>query len=161
MDRDRIAAILEKTGLDARRLTLEITESLVMEDSAEAIAWLNSVKSLGVRFSIDDFGTGYSSLSYLKRLPVSTLKIDRSFVSDLGGLSGNASLIESIIALASSFGLGVVAEGVEERQQVDFLEQRGCHLLQGYHFSRPLPSEEFMVLLKDWREGIPKDLLKV
>ncbi len=161
LDRDRIGALLQKSGMDPRQLTFEITESLVMEDSAEAMAWLDSVRSLGIRFSIDDFGTGYSSLSYLKRLPVNTLKIDQSFLTDLSDGSGNASLVESIIALAASFGLGVVAEGVEERRQVDFLHRRGCYLLQGYYFSRPLPPDEFLALLKDWRGGIPEALTRM
>ena len=137
-----IAGIFEETGMPPARLTFEITETLIMEDSDDAVAWLNSIKDMGVGLSVDDFGTGYSSLSYLKRFPVDVVKIDRSFVRDVTEDPDDAALIEAILAMTHSLNLKVVAEGVETREQLEFLERLGCDMVQGYYFSKPVPFEE-------------------
>ncbi|MDP2821943.1 MAG: EAL domain-containing protein [Sulfuritalea sp.] len=138
-----VCAVLEQTGADPTRLKLELTESLVLDNVADTIDKMNVLKSLGVGFSMDDFGTGYSSLSYLKRLPLDQLKIDRSFIRDIVTDPGDAAIVRTIIVMAKSLGLGVVAEGVETGEQRDFLDRNGCSLFQGYLFSRPLPLDEF------------------
>ncbi len=143
----RIAKVLTQTGFPAHHLSLEITESLVMEEAETAIEKMNRLKELGVRYLLDDFGTGYSSLSYLKRLPVDILKIDRSFVGDVSK-SREAALLEAIVVMAHSLGMGVVGEGVETAAQAAFLKRIGCEYGQGYYFSFPLVPEEFAKLLK-------------
>ena len=138
----KLARILGETGLPATALTLEITENLLLEESSEAIDWLNSFKDCGIKLSIDDFGTGYSSLGYLKRFPVDTLKIDRSFVMGLPDDTGDASLVTAIAAMADSLGIDIVAEGVETEAQWRFLRDIGCDHMQGYYFSKPVSPEE-------------------
>ena len=139
----QVKSILAATGVDPYRLTLELTEGLIIEDSHQAIATMAELQALGIHFSIDDFGTGYSSLSYLKRLPLNELKIDRSFVQDAPNDFNNAALVEAIISVARNFNLAIVAEGVETPAQAEFLRVRGCHLYQGYLFARPMPMAEF------------------
>ncbi len=146
--------ILQESGLPAEAVTLEITESLLMQDTEETVGWLGEIKKLGISLSVDDFGTGYSSLSYLKRFPVDVLKIDRSFVSDLPGDPESVSLVNTIIAMAKSLNLGLVAEGVEKQEQVDFLLTAGCDLLQGFHFGRPMPAKA----LTHWLDGEIKEM---
>lgn len=124
-------------------LHLEITESSVMDDPSTAIELLRELQGIGLRLSMDDFGTGFSSLSYLQRLPLHELKIDRSFITAIPPDGGRAPLVDAIIAMAHSLGLIVVAEGVETAQQLDYLRRQGCDQCQGYHFSKPLPAEEF------------------
>ncbi|GBC60278.1 hypothetical protein DENIS_1229 [Desulfonema ishimotonii] len=148
---DSIVAVLEKTGLDPEFLELEITESMLMEDVEDAIRILRELKGLGLSLAIDDFGTGYSSLSYLKRFPVDCIKIDQSFIAELLKNSEDAAITSAIIALAGSLNLNVTAEGVETLEHVDFLRRRGCHEIQGYYFSRPLPPEDFTRLLREGR----------
>ncbi|MEJ1296149.1 MAG: EAL domain-containing protein [Candidatus Sedimenticola sp. (ex Thyasira tokunagai)] len=139
---DEIKQILDKAGLDPSELNLEITESLMMEGTDSTLEWLEEVRALGVELSIDDFGTGYSSLSYLKRFPMNTLKIDREFVRELPNNYEDASLVQAIIAMAKSLNLKVVAEGVETEEQLKFTREKGCELVQGFLFSKPLPADE-------------------
>jgi len=140
--------ILKETGLPAHQLELEITESLLMEDTERAVQILNDLKDLGVRLALDDFGTGYSSLSYLKRFPLDKIKIDQSFVRDMIRDSGDAAIIQAIIAIAGKLGMGVIAEGVESKAQLDYLAFHQCSEFQGYLFSPPVPAAEVPALLK-------------
>jgi diguanylate cyclase (GGDEF)-like protein len=134
---------LADTGLDARFLELEITEGILIEHGERAVAILKRLRELGVRLSIDDFGTGYSSLSYLKRFPIDKLKIDRSFVRDITSDANAAEIASTIIAMARSLQLSVLAEGVETPAQLAFLDQHGCEYYQGYFFCRPVAAAQF------------------
>ena len=129
-------------------LELEITEGYTMKHPDAAIKMLNEIKDLGINLSIDDFGTGYSSLSYLKKLPIHKLKIDQSFVSEIPGNSNDAAIVESIISLAKTMNFKVIAEGVETREQQDFLIEKGCDNIQGYYYSKPLPADEMEAFIK-------------
>ncbi len=139
---------LLETGLDPDFLELEITESVVTENPEEAARLLLELRQMGVHIAIDDFGTGYSSLAYLKRFPIDALKIDRSFIQDLPDDPEDAAIVESIIAMARSLGINVVAEGVESAAQRTFLKERGCREVQGFYFSKPLPAPALTELLK-------------
>jgi EAL domain-containing protein (putative c-di-GMP-specific phosphodiesterase class I) len=144
-----VAESLEESGLDPRYLELEVTESTLMEDSVHVAEVLNSIKEIGVEFiDIDDFGTGYSSLSYLKNLPISTVKIDQSFVRDLPDDKEDASISKAIIAMAHSLDLRVIAEGVENQKQLDFLRDLDCDEIQGYLISKPLAAEDVVKLMQ-------------
>ena len=143
LNAQQLDALLKETGLAPSLLTLEMTESLLMEDSNDCQQWLTSLKSLGCHLAIDDFGTGYSSLSYLKRFPIDLLKIDRAFIQDLTENSEDRLLVEAIISMAGSLKLGLVAEGVEHPEQRQILAQLGCHKLQGYLFAPPMPAHAF------------------
>ena len=123
-----------------------------MGNHPEAKNVIERLKSLGVRFALDDFGTGYSSLSYLNRFPVDTLKIDKSFISEVPFNASNVALVEAIIAMGHGLHLRVIAEGVETREQLDFLRARGCDLAQGYFFSAPVPADAFAALARNWRQ---------
>jgi diguanylate cyclase (GGDEF)-like protein len=140
---EQLLATLENSGADPRRLELELTESLLVENVDEIIEKMLALQARGMGFSLDDFGTGYSSLSYLKRMPLDQVKIDRSFVRDVLTDPNAAAIAKTILALADSLGLNVIAEGVETAEQRDFLASAGCHVFQGYYFSRPLPLQEF------------------
>lgn len=146
-----IVSALERSGVPASRMRLEITESVVMDNAEEAAEILGRLKSLGLGISIDDFGTGYSSLACLRRYPIDQFKIDRSFIQDLGQHSENKAIVMAIIRLAHSLGLGTVAEGVETRQQRDYLSRAGCDLVQGFLYSRPLPAEDFAHWMANYR----------
>ncbi len=138
-----VAGALEESGLEASDLELEITESTIMQDDQVTLDTLRELHRMGVGLALDDFGTGYSSLSYLRRFPINRVKIDRSFVREVTTCSDDAALTTAIVAMARSLRLGVVAEGVETREQADFLRLLGCHELQGYLFSPALPPEDF------------------
>ncbi|MDR5752965.1 MULTISPECIES: EAL domain-containing protein [unclassified Caballeronia] len=140
---DKVLAAIERTGARAHRLKLELTESVLVDNVQDIIQKMYALKAKGVVFSLDDFGIGYSSLSYLKRLPLDQLKIDQSFVRDVLVDPNDATIAKTIVALAQSLGLGVIAEGVETEAQRDFLASAGCHAYQGYFFCRPLPIEGF------------------
>jgi len=144
----RVAEILQRTGVDPGRLELEITESVLMEDSDAPHETLAGLRTLGVRLVLDDFGTGYSSLSYLQRLPLDVLKIDRSFVRPLGESAEDARIAGAIVELARGLGLTVVAEGVETETQLECLRELNCPLAQGFYFARPAPAEEIAGVLR-------------
>jgi EAL domain-containing protein (putative c-di-GMP-specific phosphodiesterase class I) len=146
-----IAGMLAEVGLPPRLLELELTESMVMSDVEHAITILRNLKALGVHIAIDDFGTGYSSLAYLRRFPIDVLKIDQSFVKDLTVDADDAAIVRSIISLAHSLRLKVIAEGVETTEQLAFLRAHGCDQMQGYLFSRPLDAAAFTRLLDEMR----------
>jgi EAL domain-containing protein (putative c-di-GMP-specific phosphodiesterase class I) len=143
-DPDFVAQVwqaLTETGAPPQQLKIELTESLLLHDVEDSIAKMQSLRQRGVGFSLDDFGTGYSSLSYLKRLPLDQLKIDQSFVRDVLTDPNDAAIACTIVALAQSLGLDVVAEGVETQGQREFLLRNGCQQFQGYLFGRPGPAE--------------------
>lgn len=134
---------LFEAGAKPSLLQLELTESILMRDVEKTIATLEYLKSTGITLAMDDFGTGYSSLSYLKRFPIDVLKIDRSFVMDLGEGDHGATICAAIIAMSRQLGLTVIAEGVETQQQVEFLRSQDCDEIQGFLISRPIPAAEF------------------
>jgi diguanylate cyclase (GGDEF)-like protein/PAS domain S-box-containing protein len=146
-----IAAALQRSGLEPSQLEIEITESLMMADVEQVAAVLDELKLLGVHLSVDDFGTGYSSLYYLKRFPIDKLKIDRSFVRDIGSDADSEAIVGAIVSLAHSLGMRVVAEGVEQHQQLAYLAGCGCDAMQGYLFSAPLEAEAMERMLR----GLP------
>ena len=141
---ETVRETLERHGLEASRLTLEITETTAMKNVETSLQILNALTALGVRISIDDFGTGYSSLLYLKRMPATELKIDRAFVRDLEDNAEDAAIVSSIVALGRSLQFNIVAEGVETAGQRDYLSSLGCDQLQGYHLGRPMAPDEFL-----------------
>jgi EAL domain-containing protein (putative c-di-GMP-specific phosphodiesterase class I) len=143
---DRVRAVLDETGLPAQYLELEVTESEIMEFGAASDARLAALGDLGVRLAIDDFGAGHSSLANLKRLPVQTLKIDRSFLKDVPGDRVSTGVVLMITTLASHLHLQTVAEGVENEAQRRLLQESGCDLAQGYLFGRPVAPEEIAVM---------------
>jgi diguanylate cyclase (GGDEF)-like protein/PAS domain S-box-containing protein len=146
---DALKQQLDETGVDTSLIELEITESQIMKDPSACIAKLQEINELGIKLSIDDFGTGYSSLSYLKQLPIYCLKIDKSFVDDINYDADDREIITTIISMANNLQLQIVAEGVETREQVFFLSNSGCRVIQGYFYYRPMPSDEMeAVLLK-------------
>jgi len=145
---DFICDALRETKLDPAMLDLEMTESIAMEDSERTIRVLNQLKALGVSLSIDDFGTGYSSLNYLKQFKIDKLKIDQSFVRDMGRFPEDAAIITAIIGMAKGLGFKAIAEGVETKQQLEFLQVQQCDQIQGYLFSKPLPAKDFEQLLR-------------
>ena len=138
-----VMQILAETGLEPQYLELELTESALMGDASDTVCKLLRLKELGISISVDDFGTGYSSLSYLKHLPIDTLKIDRSFVRDIVDDPDDAAIVDAIVAMAHALKLNVIAEGVETREQLEFLQQRECQQVQGYYFARPLDPLQF------------------
>jgi EAL domain-containing protein (putative c-di-GMP-specific phosphodiesterase class I) len=144
---ERIVAILDETGLAATSLDLEITEGLLLQHSGETVDTLNRLSALGIQLTLDDFGTGYSSLAYLQRLPVHSLKIDQSFVRDIGRDRNATALVTAIIAMANSLQMDVLAEGVETSQQMDFLRSHGCPFAQGFYYSEAVPADVFIRLL--------------
>ena len=142
--KDSIVSALQTSGLKPENLILEITESMLMGDVEKNAKILNEIKELGVSFSLDDFGTGYSSLSYLKKLPIDELKIDRSFLIDVPEAGDDSAIVKAIIAMAHSLGQIVVAEGVERKEQLEFLQLLDCDIIQGYYYSKPLSNADFI-----------------
>jgi EAL domain-containing protein (putative c-di-GMP-specific phosphodiesterase class I) len=145
---ERILEILQKYEVPSSQLELEITETTMMTNLTKTIDTLNQLVRAGVSISIDDFGTGYSSLYYLKRFPIKTLKIDRSFIKDIISDPNTTQLVETIILMAHNLGIDVVAEGVESKKQLDWLTACGCELIQGFYYSKPLPVEAFLTYLQ-------------
>ncbi|HWW53053.1 MAG TPA: EAL domain-containing protein, partial [Acidimicrobiales bacterium] len=150
---DVVARALRETGLPPRALELELTETVALENPAATSATLHDIKRMGVSCSIDDFGTGYSGLSYLTRLPIDKLKIDKSFIDQIANGEDDARIVAAVIALAHELHMTVIAEGVETREQADFLKANGCDDMQGYLISRPLSTEEFAAMLNRMRNG--------
>jgi EAL domain-containing protein (putative c-di-GMP-specific phosphodiesterase class I) len=147
---ERIAQILRESGLEPRHLELEITENALIEDVQQTLGVLHRVRELGVGVAIDDFGTGYSSLAVLGQFPASALKIDQAFVRDISTDAAHAAITRAVLAVAAELKLSVMAEGVETRQERDFLVGLGCKRMQGYLFGRPVPKQEFEEV---WRDG--------
>jgi diguanylate cyclase (GGDEF)-like protein/PAS domain S-box-containing protein len=145
---EQVSQVLSRNAINPDRLKLELTESLVLDDIDDSVHKMHALRKIGVRFSIDDFGTGYSSLSYLTQLPLDQLKIDQSFIHNIGIKTTDAVIVQTIIGMANNVGLEVIAEGVETEVQRIFLEQHDCQIYQGYLFSKPLPIEQFESLQK-------------
>ncbi|TXM94905.1 EAL domain-containing protein [Methylobacterium sp. WL30] len=142
-----VLAALAASGLSPNRLKLEVTESVLMQDADAALACLHRLRGLGVLIALDDFGTGYSSLSYLRRFPFDRLKIDRAFIRDIADPDA-AAIVRAVVSLGERLGMGIVAEGVETAEQLDLVRQEGCHEVQGFLFSRPLPADEALAYLQ-------------
>ncbi|WKY60091.1 EAL domain-containing protein [Vibrio sp. SNU_ST1] len=140
---------LEKTGLSPSLLELEVTESAMLGDVSKVVAVLNDLKKLNIEIALDDFGTGYSSLSYLKLLPIDRLKIDREFVKDLLNNTDDQAILSMICKLATELSLNVLAEGIEEKEQLEFLDRAGCHEVQGFYFAKPMPLDDFVLFAKN------------
>jgi len=145
----RVAEVLQSTGLDGSSLKLELTESMIVEDAKSTSDMLSELRALGVQVQIDDFGTGYSSLGYLQKLPIDTLKIDRTFVSRLGIDGSGLEIVRTILALAHDLGMKVVAEGIETEDQLSKLKSMQCEYGQGYLFNKPIDSQAAGILLEE------------
>ncbi|MEA3159534.1 MAG: hypothetical protein QOD95_1082, partial [Gammaproteobacteria bacterium] len=143
-----LASILKSTGMNPQLLELELTESLLIRDVENTLRILTGLKSLGIRIAVDDFGTGYSSLATLQRFPLDTVKIDRSFIGDLVGPAEDSGLADAIISMGKSLSLTVIVQGVETKEQADFLRTHACDELQGFYFNRPLPANQFAQLMR-------------
>jgi EAL domain-containing protein (putative c-di-GMP-specific phosphodiesterase class I) len=156
-DRDIVKLVydvIEETGINPNRLELEITETIALDDIEYTISTIKELKKIGVSFSLDDFGTGYSSMNYLKRLPVSNLKIDRSFLSTVMEDQCDQKIIQAIISLARNLDLHVVAEGVESFDQEEFLKEANCNKAQGFLYSKPVPKDMAILFLKNQDDKI-------
>jgi diguanylate cyclase (GGDEF)-like protein/PAS domain S-box-containing protein len=149
----QVRAAIRRHAINPMRLKLELTESLLLEDIEDTVEIMNALNDIGVQLSLDDFGTGYSSLQYLKRLPLDQIKIDQLFVRDLAVDSGDRAIVRTIIAMAKSLNLGVIAEGIETEEQLQLLLNKGCTHYQGYLFGKPVPIGEFDVLVKQMQKG--------
>ena len=143
----QISETLDRTFINPQRLKLELTESIVLDNVADTIAKMQAIRQFGVSFSMDDFGTDYSSLAYLTRLPLKQLKIDQSFVRNIGINASDATIVQTIIGMADNLGMEVIAEGVETQEQRDFLERVGCMVYQGYLYGKPVSVDEFILSL--------------
>jgi predicted signal transduction protein with EAL and GGDEF domain len=142
-----VASVLKETGLDAKRLELEITESILIEDRDRVMQMLEVIRGLGVRIALDDFGTGYSSLSYLSSFPFDKIKIDRSFIRDVSDRPDSAAIVRAILTLAETLDMSTTAEGVERVEELDWLREHGCNQVQGFLFSRAVSARDLRVLL--------------
>jgi EAL domain-containing protein (putative c-di-GMP-specific phosphodiesterase class I) len=153
---DRVAAILAETGLDPRALELEVTESMVMRDPQRAAVILERFREMGVAVAIDDFGTGYSSLSYLKRFPIDYIKIDQSFIRGVPHDAEDTGITSAVIAMAKTLGLKLIAEGVDNHDQLAFLRREGCNEGQGYFISTPIPGDAVQSFIRDFARSAGK-----
>ncbi len=151
---DEVAAAIRAAGIPFDQVELEIVETAFFDDPDRAESSLRALRAFGVRIALDDFGTGYSSLSYLRRLPLDKLKVDKSFVDDIGS-ARSAAIVHALVALARAIGLKITAEGVETPEQQKFLRAAGCHYLQGFLFSRPVPAAEIDLLYKQYATQQP------
>jgi len=151
---DKIKATMKNTGIKAHQLEVEVTETVLMEDTDHSIKILKEIQSLGVPIAIDDFGTGYSSLSYLQRFPMDKLKIDRAFVRHLDEQHDNLVLTKTILALCKTMGLKVVAEGVERKEEEQILIDEGCDVVQGFRYSAPIPDSKFRKLVREYNNSL-------
>jgi EAL domain-containing protein (putative c-di-GMP-specific phosphodiesterase class I) len=152
-----IEAALAESGLAAELLELEITESMVMYNPDKAVMLLTELRAMGISIAIDDFGIGYSSLSQLKRFPINTIKVDRSFIKDLMNNKEDAAITGAIIAMGQTLKLNVIAEGVESADQIGFLRTHNCNEMQGFYFSKPIPENEFADMLRSGKALLRKD----
>ena len=143
-----LARALSQYDIDPSTLELEVTETAIMDDLDLAVQTLNELKKMGIRTAIDDFGTGHSSLSYLRKLPIEILKIDKSFIDEILVSQEDKTLVRGIIDMVHALGIEVVAEGVENHQMASLLHDMNCDLVQGYHYCRPIPEEDFLTLIK-------------
>ena len=148
-----VAAVLKSTGMQASLLELEIHESLLIQDIEKTLKILTALKALGVKIAIDDFGAGFSSLSTLQRFPLDTIKIDRSYIRDIATRGEDSSLTQAIIAMGKNLSLTVVAQGVETKEQADFLREHACDEFQGFYFNKPVPAQQFTELLEAQTAG--------
>jgi EAL domain-containing protein (putative c-di-GMP-specific phosphodiesterase class I) len=146
---DRVACILAESGLSPKCLEFEITERVFMDDSEHTLSTLHQLKKIGVRIALDDFGTGYSSLSYLRRFPFDKIKIDRSFVSDLSQRTEHAPIIQAVVNIAAALGMETTAEGIETKDQQEFLTALGCNEGQGYYLGKPMPIESHADIISE------------
>ncbi|MFK7892497.1 MAG: putative bifunctional diguanylate cyclase/phosphodiesterase [Granulosicoccus sp.] len=149
-----VSKALKRSRLQPGSLELEITESAVMHDPEEVISSLHELSKFGMKLAIDDFGTGYSSLAYLKRFPVNTLKIDRAFITDISSDNDDVAIVEAVLGLGKHFNMKVVAEGVEDEEQLNFLKAQGCDVAQGYFISKPLSADQYLSWLERWPYGV-------
>ena len=149
---EKVNKLLDETKTAAQNMELEITESITIDDFIKTSAFLNQLKKIGFSICIDDFGTGYSSMTYLQKIPVNKLKIDKFFVDDIAHDSDAASIIGAIIALAHNMNLKVVAEGVEKKEQYQYLEEMNCDEVQGYYFSKPRSAEEVIEFIDNYNK---------
>jgi diguanylate cyclase len=148
---ESVAAMLSRHGVAPQCLTLEVTETQLMEDERHTAAILEALSELGIRISVDDFGTGYSSLAYLSRLPVDQVKIDKSFVGVMDISPNDAAIVRSVIELGRTLGIEVVAEGVETRSKLEALVELGCTVAQGYYIGAPMSSADLLAMATDWK----------
>jgi diguanylate cyclase (GGDEF)-like protein len=151
---NKISNILTESGLPANCLEMEVTERMLLEDTEQAALMMDELHSINIRLSVDDFGTGYSSLGLLKRFPFDTLKLDRGFISNVTTDPKDASLVSSIIEMAHGMGLDVIAEGVETKEQLEFLQRHNCDMVQGYYFGKPMLSDDFYEWWEAWNEDV-------
>jgi EAL domain-containing protein (putative c-di-GMP-specific phosphodiesterase class I) len=145
----KVKDIFAKTGIEAKNVEIEITERFIMEFSIQKVSIIEDLRSLGCHISIDDFGTGYSSMSYLKKLPIDTIKIDKSFIDEVPFNTHDVVVTKAIIALSKNLGYQVIAEGIESAEQEEFLKHNGCNRGQGYYFAKPMDEEHFLEFFKE------------